>query len=125
MTAQSEPIITALVVLEFLSSKGNYRMERIHMTLRQPYLCSKTKKRGHIGVPSRPTSHPFLAEVPRAPSAPAGGASIAMKYGEPIEPRKFGYEVMSVRTYVRPYARIRPGDEFAFVLDLESFLRKK
>ena len=31
----------------------------------------------------------------------------------------------SVRTYVRPYARIRPGDEFAFVLDLESFLRRK
>ena len=30
-----------------------------------------------------------------------------------------------VRTSVRPYARIRPGDEFAFVLDLESFLRKK
>ena len=66
-----------------------------------------------------------IAELPRAPKAPAGGASIAIEYGEPIEPRKFGYDVMSVRTYVRPYARIRPGDEFAFVLDLESFLRKK
>ena len=58
-----------------------------------------------------------------------GGASIAIEYGEPIEPRKFGYDVMSVRPYIRtpirPYARIRPGDEFAFVLDLESFLRKK
>ena len=28
---------------------------------------------------------------------------------------------MSVRPYVRPYARIRAGDEFVFVLDLESF----
>ena len=43
----------------------------------------------------------------------------------PIEPRKFGYDVMSVRPSVRPYPRIRPGDEFAFILDLESFLRKK
>ena len=55
----------------------------------------------------------FLAELPRAPKAPAGGASITIEYGEPIEPRKFGYDVMSVRPYVRPYARIRPGDEFA------------
>ena len=64
----------------------------------------------------------FVAELPRARKAPAGGASIAIEYGEPIEPRKFGYDVMSVRPYVRPYARIRPGDEFAFFLDLESFL---
>ena len=62
----------------------------------------------------------LLVELPRAPKAPAGGASIAIEYGEPIEPRKFGYDVMSVRPYVRPYARIRPGDEFAFVLYLDT-----
>ena len=51
----------------------------------------------------------LLAELPRAPKAPAGGAFIAIEYGEPIESRKFGYDVMSVRpsvrTYVRTYAR--------------------
>ena len=30
-----------------------------------------------------------------------------------------------VRTYIRPYARIRAGDEFVFVLDLDSFSGKK
>ena len=30
-----------------------------------------------------------------------------------------------VRTNVRPYARIRAGDEFVFVLDLESISDKK
>ena len=34
-----------------------------------------------------------------------GGASIAIEYGEPIEPRKFGYDVLSVRPSVRTYAR--------------------
>ena len=56
-----------------------------------------------------------VAELPRAPKAPAGGASIAIKLGKSIKPRKFGYDVMSsvrpyVRTSVRPYVRtsVRP-----------------
>ena len=51
-----------------------------------------------------------------APTRP-GGASIAIEISKPIKLRKFGYDDMSVRTSVCPYARIRPGDE--------SFLRKK
>ena len=68
----------------------------------------------------------LIAELPRAPKAPAGGASIAIEliyFGKSIKPRKFGSRP---RPYVRTYARIiRPADEFIFVLDLESFLRKK
>ena len=45
----------------------------------------------------------LLAELPRAPKAPAGGASIPIKIGKPIQPRKFGYDVMSVRPYVRTH----------------------
>ena len=37
---------------------------------------------------------------------------------KPIEPSKFG-------RHVRPYAQIRPRDEVAFVLYLESFLSRK
>ena len=64
----------------------------------------------------------FLAELPRAPKAPAGGASIGIEINKPVKARKFGCRL---RTYVRTYARIRPGDEFVFIFDLESFLRKK
>ena len=47
----------------------------------------------------------LIAELPRAPKAPAGEASIAIEYGEPIEPRKFGYDVMSVPPSVRTPVR--------------------
>ena len=72
----------------------------------------------------------FVAELPRAPKTPAGGAAIAIEISKPIQPRKFECHVRPsvrtyVRTYVRPYARIRAGDEFVFVLDLESFSGKK
>ena len=42
----------------------------------------------------------------------------SIEINKPIKPRKFGGRV-------RTYARVRPGDEFVFVLDLESFSRKK
>ena len=61
----------------------------------------------------------ILAELPRAPKAPAGGASIAIRIGNPSRRENL------VVVYVRTYARIRPGDKFVFVFDLESFLRKK
>ena len=67
--------------------------------------------------------HPgIIAELPWAPKAPAGGASIGIEINKPVKARKFGCRL---RTYVRTYARIRPGDEFVFIFDLESFLRKK
>ena len=60
----------------------------------------------------------MIAELPRAPSAPAGGAPYPWKLVN--SSRQENLVVARVRTY----ARIRPGDEFIFVLDLESFLRK-
>ena len=55
-----------------------------------------------------------------------GRSSIPIEVGKSIKPRKFGGRPRpSIRTYVRTYAQIRPGDKFIFVLDLESFLRKR
>ena len=50
-------------------------------------------------------------------NARVSGASIPIEICKPIKPRKFGCDAISVRTYVRTSARIRPGHEFAFVLD--------
>ena len=56
-------------------------------------------------------------------SAGADGArdwsSIPIEIGNPSSQENL------VVARVRTYARIRPGDEFIFLLDFESFLRKK
>ena len=43
----------------------------------------------------------ILAVLPSAPKARAGGASLAIEISKPMKPRKFGYDLMSVRTPVR------------------------
>ena len=58
----------------------------------------------------------FLAELPRALKAPAGGAPLLQKLvTHPAEKIWMS----------RPYARIRAWEEFVFVLDLESFSGKQ
>ena len=44
------------------------------------------------------TSLIIIAELPRVPKAPAGGASIGIEINKPMKARKFGCRL---RTYVR------------------------
>ena len=76
------------------------------------------------------TSFAVFSVAPAGAEGARGRSSIPIEIGKYIKPRKFGGRLRPyVRTSVRMYARIRPGNEFAFVLDflldLESFLRKK
>ena len=59
----------------------------------------------------------IFSGAPAGAEGARGRSSIAIEIGKSIKPRKFGGRPRpSVRTYVRTYARIRPGDEFIFVL---------
>ena len=60
----------------------------------------------HLLVSTLFHSTNFIAELPQAPSAPVGGASIAIGIGKSIKPRKFGScPHPSIRPSVHTYVR--------------------
>ena len=95
-------------------SAGNKQITLYRLTLDSLNLDTKVK--------------PYFAKNARNIQRVSSGAPMCAKklctlpieIGKPIKPEK-NTEWQRQRTY----AQIRPGDEFAFVLDLESLLRKK
>ena len=73
------------------------------------------------------STHYVFSGAPAGAEGARGRSTIAIEIGNPSS--RENLDVTSVRpyvrTYVRPYARIRAGDEFVFVLDLESFSGKQ
>ena len=70
----------------------------------------------------RRTYHNYSG-APAGAEGARGRSTIAIEIGNPSS--RENLDVTSVRPSVRPYARIRAGDEFVFVLDLESFSGKQ
>ena len=65
----------------------------------------------------------IFSGAPAGAEGARGRSTIAIEIGNPSS--RENLDVTSVRPSVRPYARIRAGDEFVFVLDLESFSGKQ
>ena len=77
----------------------------------------------NITNPKRCVVRLYNSGAPAGAEGARGRSTIAIEIGNPSS--RENLDVTSVRPSVRPYARIRAGDEFVFVLDLESFSGKQ
>ena len=85
--------------------------------------CQLYKNYLQVGEKFNGNLYKHYSGAPAGAEGARGRSTIAIEIGNPSS--RENLDVTSVRTSVRPYARIRAGDEFVFVLDLESFSGKQ